>query len=33
VVAQAQRDAATAARADEQNAWVLAGDERGTYGA
>jgi hypothetical protein len=24
---------ATAARADQQHAWVLAGDPRGTYGA
>ena len=30
--AERQRLAAIAARADEQHAWVMAGDPRGTYG-
>jgi hypothetical protein len=30
--AEAARRAAIARRADQQHAWVLAGDERGTYG-
>jgi len=32
-VAEARRQAAVARRADQQHAWVLAGDERGVYGA
>jgi hypothetical protein len=31
--AERDRLAAIAARADQQHAWVLAGDPRGTYGA
>jgi lysylphosphatidylglycerol synthetase-like protein (DUF2156 family) len=30
--AEARRRAAMAARADQQHAWVLQGDERGVYG-
>jgi hypothetical protein len=30
--AEARRQAAVAKRADRQHAWVMAGDERGTYG-
>ena len=33
VAAERRRRAAIAARADEQHAWVLTGDLRGTYGA
>jgi hypothetical protein len=33
VAAEHVRLAAIAARADQQHAWVLAGDPRGTYGA
>jgi endonuclease/exonuclease/phosphatase (EEP) superfamily protein YafD len=33
VAAEKRRLAAIAARADQQHAWVLAGDPRGTYGA
>ena len=33
VAAERSRLAAVAARADQQHAWVLAGDPRGTYGA
>jgi hypothetical protein len=32
VAAERRRLAAIAARADQQHAWVLAGDPRGTYG-
>jgi hypothetical protein len=32
VAAEERRLAAIAARADQQHAWVLAGDPRGTYG-
>jgi hypothetical protein len=32
VAAERQRLAAIAARADQQHAWTLAGDPRGTYG-
>ena len=32
VAAEQRRLAATAARADQQHAWALAGDPRGTYG-
>jgi hypothetical protein len=32
-VAEARRQAAVARRADQQHRWVLAGDERGVYGA
>jgi nitrate/nitrite transporter NarK len=31
--AEARRLAAVARRADQQHAWVIAGDERGVYGA
>jgi nitrate/nitrite transporter NarK len=31
-VAEARRQAAIVKRADQQHAWVLAGDERGIYG-
>ena len=31
--AEARRQAAVARRADQQHAWVLAGDDRGVYGA
>jgi hypothetical protein len=30
--AEAQRQADIAARADQQHAWAMAGDDRGTYG-
>jgi hypothetical protein len=33
VAAEQARVAGIAARADQQHAWVLAGDPRGTYGA
>ena len=33
VAAERRRFAAVAMRADQQHAWVLAGDPRGTYGA
>jgi hypothetical protein len=33
VAAERDRVAGIAARADQQHAWVLAGDPRGTYGA
>ena len=33
VAAERRRLAAVAVRADQQHAWVLAGDPRGTYGA
>jgi len=33
VAAEEKRVAEVAARADQQHAWVLAGDPRGTYGA
>ncbi len=33
VAAERRRFAAIVARADQQHAWVLAGDPRGTYGA
>ncbi|MCW2628525.1 hypothetical protein [Mycobacterium sp.] len=33
VAAEERRLAAIAARADQQHAWTLAGDPRGTYGA
>jgi hypothetical protein len=32
-VAEARRQAAVARRADQQHAWVMAGDDRGVYGA
>jgi hypothetical protein len=32
-VAEARRQAAVAKRADQQHRWVIAGDERGVYGA
>jgi hypothetical protein len=31
--AEARRQAAVAKRADQQHRWVIAGDERGVYGA
>jgi hypothetical protein len=33
VAAEQRRLAAIAARADQQHAWIMAGDPRGTYGA
>jgi hypothetical protein len=33
VAAEEERLAGIAARADQQHAWVMAGDPRGTYGA